>query len=139
LLVNGLDHSHHLASDQLVLLVFSWKIVAAILLNVTESARGAELNIDRLHPGDDLRARHALQHLDIDERLFGGAATSLTTTPATASPALRDDMTRDEKHHNCEYKNRACNPMGQLFHDPSLKPIILTRSELFSDTVGLCY
>lgn len=122
-----------------MLLIFSWKIVAAILLNVAESTRRAELNIDLLHPGDDLRARHPLQYLDVDERLFGAASTPLTTASATAASALRDDMTRDEKHHNCEYKNRACNPMGQLFHDPSLKPIILARSDLFSDTVGLCY
>src|SRR6185369_9154854 len=94
LLVDGLNHSHHLASNQLVLLVFSWKIVASILLNVAESARCAELNIDLLHPGDDLGARHALQHLDVDERLFGATATPLTTTSATATPALRDDMTR---------------------------------------------
>ena len=139
LLVNGLNHSHHLASNQLVLLIFSWKIVPPILLNVAEGARCAELNIDLLHPGDDLRARHALQHLDVNEGLFGTASSPLTTTSATATPALRDDMTRDKKHHNCEYKNRACNPMGQLFHDPSFKPSIVTRCNLFSDTAGLCY
>jgi hypothetical protein len=116
LLINGLNHFHHLASDQLVLLIFSWKIVAAILLNVAESARRTELNIDRLHPGDDLRTRHPLQHLDINEGLFGAASTPLTPTSATAASALRDDMSRDQKHHNCEYKNRACNPMRQLFH-----------------------
>src|SRR5438093_756209 len=136
LLVNGLDHSHHFASNQLVLFIFSRKVVAPILLNVAESACRAKLSIDHHHPGDDLRTCHIFQDLDVNERLFRGltATSTLTTTSATA--ALRDDMTRDQKHHNCEYKNRACNPMGQLFHDPSLKLMILTRCDPFSDTAG---
>jgi hypothetical protein len=139
LLVDGLNHSHHLAGDELVLLILCRKIIAPILLNVTEGARHTQCRVDFEHFLDDLRPRHVFQHLDVNERLIGAATSALSATSASATAALRDHMTRDQKHHNCDYKNHACNPMGQLSHDPSFKRIILTRCDLFSDKAALCY
>src|SRR5262245_48366263 len=117
LLVDCRDHLHHFASDQLVLLVIRRKVVSSILLNMAESTRHAQLDVDHLHLRNNLRPCHILQNLNIDERLFRATTPSAASTTA----ALRGDMSRNEKHRNCENSNRAHNPIGQLSHEPSLQ------------------
>jgi hypothetical protein len=118
LAIDCLDHPQHFASDQLVLFIFCGKVVTTILLNMAERARNTELNIERLHLRDNLRPGHIFQDLDVNKRLLRALTTASATT---ASATLRNNMSRDKKHHNCDYKNRACNPMGLLSHRPSFQ------------------
>src|SRR5262245_30875587 len=117
LLIDGRHHFHHLASDQLVLLVIRRKVVLSILLNMAESTCHAQLDVDHLHLRDNLRPCHIFQDLNINERLFCATPSAASTTAAL----LRGDMSRNEKHRNCENTNRAHNPIGQLSHEPSLQ------------------
>jgi hypothetical protein len=118
LAIDGLDHPQHFASDLLVLFIFRGKIVATILLNMAERARDAKLNIERLHLRDNLRACHIFQDLDVNQWLLRALTTA---SAASATATLRNNVSRDEKHHNCDYKNHACNPMGQLSHRSSFQ------------------
>jgi hypothetical protein len=115
LAIDCLDHPQHFAGDLLVLFIFCGKVVTTILLNVAERAGNTQLNIERLHLRDNLRSGHIFQDLDVNKWLL----RALTTASATAT--LRNNMSRDKKHHNCDYKNHACNPMGQLSHRPSFQ------------------
>ncbi len=135
LLIDGLHHSQHIPGDELVLLVFCRKIIPAVFLDVTERAGHSQRGVELEHFLDDLRTSHPFQDLNIHQRLLRAAAT-LTSASTTAAAALRGHVTRNEKHHNCEYKNQACNRLGQLFHDPSFKPMILTRSAEKSGSEG---
>src|SRR5262245_21997467 len=117
LLVDCIDHLHHLASDQFVLFVIRRKVIPSILLNVAESACHAQLDVDHLHLSDDLRPCHIFQDLNINEWLLGATPSTASTT---ALP-LCGDMSRNEKHRNCENSIRACNPIGKLSHVTSLR------------------